>query len=484
MKVVLVGCGGVGCAVLEMIPLLRGGILPLNFAKNLVIIEPKAITNIPVLKPFKYRHIRKKLTPENLYAVMDSVLAKQNIVIDCSVNVDALAMMSACHKHGCLYVNCSQEQWDIDDAGHIDPTPRGLVRRSLCARIWRARELYGSAGGRGGPTMLADQGMNPGIVSLFALRGLEDLAWAVGAVPAAEAVRAGKYARAAELLGVRTIHITERDTQVLRKPKPRGKFYNTWSSVGLAAEALDPVQMGLGVHEGGPRVPGTLDVRNMRIEPVRGMDKRAWSYSPSRRGAGGVYEGYVIPHGEANTLSHCLTGPGYRPSVYFVYQPCPAARASLAEIRRKDYAPPKDDEAVVVTLPMLKSGYDAVGALIWSERYPPWWSGTVLDHADMAPLGLKYSGPTTVQVAIALLSALKWMMANPNKGFITPEDLPYRQILDDCTPYLGRVLSASMPGCPQPASLRSGAFDAVNASQPGDKPRSRSGKKRPAGRRT
>jgi homospermidine synthase len=462
MKVVVVGCGGIGCAVLEMIPLLRGGILPRDFAKELTIIEPKAVAGLPVLKPFKYRHVRKELTSSNLNIVMNSVLTKGGVVLDCSVNVDALAMMSVCYRFDCLYVNCSQEDWFTADAGHIDKSQKGLMRRSLCARIWRARELYG---GRG-PSMLADQGMNPGIVSLFALRGLEDMAWAVGAVAAAEAVRAGQYAKAAEMLGVRVIHITERDTQTLRRPKPRGKFYNTWSSIGLAAEALDPVQMGRGTHEAAPAVPGTVDVRNMRIVPARGMDRRAWSYSPARRGPGRTYEGFVIPHGEANTLSHCLSAPGgaYRPSVYFVYQPCPAARASLAEMRRRDYAPPTSKTAVVVTLPMLKSGYDAVGALIWSDRYPAWWSGTVLDYADMRPIGVAYSGPTTVQVAIAMLSALKWMLANPSRGFLTPEDLPYRQILDDCAPYLGRVLSTQVPAdrCPQPASLQYKAFEVAS----------------------
>jgi homospermidine synthase len=303
--------------------------------------------------------------------------------------------------------------------------------------------------------MLADQGMNPGIVSLFALRGLEDMARAVGDATAVTAMRAGQFARAAELLGIRAIHITERDTQTLKRPRKRGKFYNTWSAVGLVAEALDPIQIGHGTHEEAD--PRAVNIRNMCIIPQRGMDVTAWSYSPTRRGAGGTYRGFLIPHGEANTLSHCLSGPGYRPSVYFVYQPAPFARASLAEMRRRGYAPPDDDDTFVVPLPMIKAGYDAVGALLWSDRHPAWWSGTILDRTDMAPLGVTYSGPTTIQVAIALLSAMKWMLANPNRGFITPENLPYTQILRDCDPYLGRVCSG-----PIPRRLQSNSFQLRN----------------------
>lgn len=383
MKLILIGCGGVGGAVLELMPIC--GLLPAGFANELIIIEPRPIAQISVIqrRRGRYTHIQVALTRQNFDKILGPLLCPGDVVFDCSVNVDALAMMARCHARGCLYANCSQEDWETAEPGRIDPQPAALLGRALCSRVWRARAAFG---GRG-PTMLADEGMNPGIVSLFALRGLEDMARAVGDTAAAAAMRAGQYARAAELLGIRAIHVTERDTQTLRRPRARGKFFNTWSAVGLIAEALDPIQMGRGSHEAPDA--RALDVRNMRIVPTRGMDATAWSYSPARRSSGGVFRGFLIPHGEANTLSQCLSGPGYRPSVYFIYQPAPFARASLAELRRGGYTPPPDDDTLVVPLPMIKAGYDAVGALLWSDRHPAWWSGTVLDHADMAPWGLR-----------------------------------------------------------------------------------------------
>jgi homospermidine synthase len=43
------------------------------------------------------------------------------------------------------------------------------------------------------------------------------------------------------------------------------------------------------------------------------------------------------------------------------------------------------------------------------------------------------------------MSAMKWMIKHPNMGFLTPEDLPYNEILKDCYKYLGRIYSDEIP---------------------------------------
>lgn len=447
-RFVLLGCGGVGGALLEMLPVCK--LLDKDFYSNVIILEPKEISNLPVLKGYRYQHVRTRLTPDNLNRVLDGLLQSGDAVFDCTVNVDALGIMRVCHRIGCLYSNCSMENWDTEDASRIDGTKKGLYDRSLYARIAEAREEFG----RTGPTMLADQGMNPGIVSLFALQGIRDMAAVVNNVHAMAAVVVGQYGRAAQALGIDTVHITEQDTQVVKQQRPRGMFYNTWSAVGLVAEALDPIQMGWGTVEG--RLPaGGLRVANMAILPHRGMDKTMWSFTPTRHGPGQTFTGFAVPHGEANTLSAKLRTASYQPSVYFVYQPCPVARESLDELRRRRYVS-SDMGMHVLTLPEIESGYDAVGALLWSKTYGPWWSGTVLDKEDVVRAGLRFSGPTTVQVAIALIAAMKWQMDHPDQGFITPEDLPL-SVLHACLPYLGRVFSGPVPA-PFPWTLAAGGF--------------------------
>ena len=49
---------------------------------------------------------------------------------------------------------------------------------------------------------------------------------------------------------------------------------------------------------------------------------------------------------------------------------------------------------------------------------------------------------TTLQVAISVIAAVLWIIENPNKGVLTPEDLPHEYILNIARPYLGNSISA------------------------------------------
>lgn len=50
-------------------------------------------------------------------------------------------------------------------------------------------------------------------------------------------------------VGVKGIHIAERDTQRSLSPKPIGTFVNTWSVEGFIAEGLQPAELGWGTHQ-------------------------------------------------------------------------------------------------------------------------------------------------------------------------------------------------------------------------------------------
>lgn len=39
-------------------------------------------------------------------------------------------------------------------------------------------------------------------------------------------------------LGVKGVHIAERDTQITEKPRPLGHFWNTWSVDGFISEGF------------------------------------------------------------------------------------------------------------------------------------------------------------------------------------------------------------------------------------------------------
>jgi homospermidine synthase len=100
----------------------------------------------------------------------------------------------------------------------------------------------------GGVTAVSCCGANPGMVSWMVKQALLDVATGLKLDFAEPTSREG-WARLMARVGVKGIHIAERDTQRARNPKPRGKFVNTWSVEGFIAEGLQPSELGWGTHE-------------------------------------------------------------------------------------------------------------------------------------------------------------------------------------------------------------------------------------------
>ena len=88
----------------------------------------------------------------------------------------------------------------------------------------------------------------------------------------------------------------------------------------------------------------------------------------------------------------------------------------------------------------IVDGEDTLGALIMGHKYNSWWTGSVLSIQESRRLA-PHQNATTVQVAIGAVSAVMWMLENPEKGICMPDDLPYEYILDIACPYLGKFVS-------------------------------------------
>ena len=115
----------------------------------------------------------------------------------------------------------------------------------LCA----ARDAaHGEAQSPGGPTAVSTCGANPGMVSWFVKQALVNLAKDTGLSVNEPGSREG-WGELARKLGVKGIHIAERDTQRSKKPKPRDVFVNTWSVEGFVSEGMQPAELGWGTHE-------------------------------------------------------------------------------------------------------------------------------------------------------------------------------------------------------------------------------------------
>ena len=390
------------------------------------------------------RFVRRRVTRENLGALLGKYLKAGDLLIDLAWNIGCCDILQWCHDHGVLYVNTSVELWDpYENAERKRPTEKTLYWRHM-----RIRRLT-AAWDRPGPTAVLEHGANPGLISHWTRRGLLDIAAqaldakrfrGAAAEEIADLARRRVFNRLAQKLGVKVIHCSERDTQVSDRPKAVDEFVNTWSIEGFREEGTTTAELGWGTHE--QRLP-TLACehprgpRNQICLARMGMNTRVRSWVPHQ-----TIEGMIVRHGEAFTISDRLTvwqdGQAvYRPTVHYAYQCCDAAIASLYELRGRNYElQPKlrimNDE--------ITSGADILGALLMGHPFQAWWTGSNLSIEESRRL-VPHQNATTLQVAISAVAAARWMIENPARGVLVPDDLPHDYILKIADPYLGESLS-------------------------------------------
>jgi homospermidine synthase len=393
-----------------------------------------------------------RITEENYRGLLGSHVGSGDLIVDLAWNIGTAEMLDWCRAHGVRYVNASIELWDpYAGIGSESPT-----QRTLYARHMELRRMFARWGDNKGPTAVLDHGANPGLVSHFTKAALVDIADAcVADVPAgaerdtvAEAHRDRRWNDLARALGVKVIHISERDTQISADPKRENEFVNTWSVEGFFEEGIAPAEMGWGTHE--RRLPSGAHVhptgpRNQICIAHPGCRTWVRSWVPC-----GEIVGMVIRHGEAFSISEYLTvhdangEPVYRPTVHYAYCPCDAAIASLHELHmRKDDLQPMqrimNDDIV--------TGRDELGCLLMGHRFKSWWIGSLLDIHETRQL-VPHQNATTLQVAAAVLGAVLWMLDNPSEGVRLPDELPHDVILGHARPYLGPFVSHAVDWTP------------------------------------
>jgi homospermidine synthase len=382
----------------------------------------------------------EQITPDNYGDVLGRYVGTGDVIVDVAWNLGTVDLLEWCRAHDVRYVNASLEVWDpYADMQATEPT-----ERTLYARHMRLRERIARWGDNGGPTAILDHGANPGLVSHFTKAALVDIAEAVLAERNDDAVAAALADRTwnqlARALGVKVIHISERDTQISDRPKLENEFVNTWSVQGFHEEGIAPAELGWGTHEKElPRLAFTHETGPRNQICLAHPGCRTWvrSWVPC-----GDIVGMVIRHGESFSISETLTvvenGEAvYRPTVHYAYCPADAAIASLHELHmRGDELQPlqriMDDDIV--------DGRDELGVLLMGHPLTSWWYGSLLDIHEARRL-VPHQNATTLQVAAALLGAVQWLLANPSRGVRLPDELPHEEILGHASPYLGPIAS-------------------------------------------
>ena len=295
-RLVIVGFGSIGQGVLPL--LLRH----IDLRPDQITVITAELRGHEVAEEYGVRFVETALTRDNFRTVLDSWLGPGDFLLNVSVDVSSVALIELCRDKGALYLDTCIEPWP---GGYTDPNLPPSARSNYALResalALRARRQRR----RSGPTAIITHGANPGLVSHFVKQALIDVAR--DADPASETPtdRAG-WARLAERLQVRAIHIAERDTQVSAIPKEPGEFVNTWSIDGFFSEGSQPAELGWGTHErhfpaDGRRhdFGGQAAIYLMRP----GAATRVRSWTPLE----GPYLGFLITHGESISIADYLT---------------------------------------------------------------------------------------------------------------------------------------------------------------------------------
>lgn len=284
------------------------------------------------------------LTPSNYVSVLDPLLRPGDFVLNLSVDVSSVALMQLCQAKRCLYLDTVVEPW----AGGYTDTTLSVQQRSNYAQreamleVKRACEAQGAATGVRPMTALVTHGANPGLVSHLVKHALLDVAAAMGhCMPGGEPTSRAQWAALARDLGVKTIHIAERDSQTAVVAKQRGEFVNTWSVDGFVSEGCQPAELGWGTHEAGLPPDGHTHCTGSRCAIYLdrpGCATRVRSWCPGE----GPFHGFLVTHNEAISLSDWLTltddvtgAVTYRPTVHYAYHPvrcCLCAAAARCHV--------------------------------------------------------------------------------------------------------------------------------------------------------
>ena len=395
------------------------------------------------------RLVQDRVTRENIAQLLATHLSAGDVLLDLAWNIDANEIIGWCHDHGVLYLNTSVEEWDpYEAAPDRDPRDRALYVRHR--RLRALRDGWTVAG----PTAVVEHGANPGTVSHFVKRALHEIgtrALSDGLAPSVAdietALAADDFPTLAHRLGVKVIHISERDTQITDVPKEVGEFVNTWSVAGLHEEGIAPAELGWGTHERTlpPKAYRHEDSQTQICIAQPGAVTWVRSWVPD-------YEinGMVIRHGEAFTITEHLTvcdAAGheiYRPTVHYAYCPTDAAIASLRELQASNWAYPTRER---IMNDEITTGEDRLGVLLMGHPYTAWWSGSLLSIDD-ARRHVPHQSATTVQVAASILACTLWMIENPDQGLCVPDDLPWRPLLQVIEPLVSPMWSGPVDWTP------------------------------------
>jgi len=424
----MVGCGSIGQGVLPLI------LRHIGIAKERITIVAADDRGRAAADSLGVKYVKATLVSENFERVLEPFLGRGDFLLNVSVDVSSVALIRYCWKRGAMYLDTCIEPWP---GGYTDPSiPHS--RRTNYALREGALALRQEANDKT-PTTVITHGANPGLVSHLIKQALVNLAGDLG-VQSKTPVNQADWGALAQQLGVKTIHIAERDTQNSVKPKRVDEFVNTWSVDGFVSEGMQPAELGWGTHErnfpqDGRRHDFGTGAAIFLMQPGAATKVRTWTPKAE------YIHGFLITHSEAISTADFYTVKKngevvYRPTCHYSYHPCDSAVVSMHEFVGKNYHLQSKQR---ILMDEILDGIDELGVLLAGHERNAYWFGSQLSIGEARKLA-PFNNATSLQVTVACLSGMVSAMESPNRGLLEPEDLDFKRNLEICKPYLGPLV--------------------------------------------
>jgi homospermidine synthase len=442
--IVMLGFGSIGRGTLPL--LLRH--IKCN-PKNITIIDPSD-ANKYIADKEGITFVKKGLTRSNYKSVLKPLLTAgpgQAFIINLTVDVGSTDIMQLARSTNSLYLDTVIEPWP---GFYYNPKIDSAKRTNYMLRenMLEVKRKLGP-----GPTAVSCCGANPGMVSWFVKKALIDIAKATK-VRFTQPTTREEWALLMKHIGVKGIHVAERDTQRAKTPKPPDTFINTWSVEGFISEGLQPAELGWGTHE--KRLPpdgrthATGCGAAIYLESP-GADTRIRTWTPTA----GPHFGFLVTHNEAISISDYYTAYNgkylvYRPTCHYAYHPSNDAVLSWHELLGRGGK--RQAKQHILEAHEIADGRDELGVLLYGHKKNAYWFGSQLSIDEAKKLA-PYQNATGMQVTSAVLAGMVWAIENPNAGIVETDEMDYKRCLEIQAPYLGKLLGKFTPWTPLDSRL-------------------------------
>lgn len=431
--IVMIGFGSIGRGVLPLIE------RHFRFDRSRFVVVDPNDADRALLDERGIRFVHDAVTRENYRELLRPLLtagAGQGFCVNLSVDTSSLDIMQYCNELGVLYIDTVNEPW----AGFYYDVNLGPEARSNYA-LREATIAAKRARPAGSHTAVSCCGANPGMVSWFVKQALINVASDLGVAFDEPTTREG-WAGLAQQIGLKGIHIAERDTQRAKTPKPQGVFVNTWSVEGFLSEGMQPSELGWGTHErwmpdNGRTHAAGCGAAIYLLQPGANTRVRSWCPTP------GPQYGFLVTHNEAISISDYFTvrdavgAAAYRPTCHYAYHPANDAVLSLHELFGQ--AGKLQDTHHILGEAEIVDGIDELGVLLYGHGLNAYWYGSQLSVEETRQLA-PYQNATGLQVTSAVLAGMVWALENPKAGIVEADEMDFRRCLEVQLPYLGPVI--------------------------------------------